>query len=147
MWPLPLKEKFSLSNGTLHSVLTKYDQYAERIVGNTGPEARVLIADDIPGETITNMNVPAIFIRYFMMYNSVGSQYAKPTNNLYDYAKENSADYVLLLSYGDSFDHCEEILTTEHDYLIDISEGSTNLDPQDCIFSSFEIYDLGKAVR
>jgi hypothetical protein len=147
MWPMPLKEKFSLSNGTLLSALTKYDQYAERVVNITGPEARVLIADDIPGEKITNMMVPAIFIRYFMMYNSVGSQYKNETNSLYHYAKENNADYILLLSYDNSFSHCEELLTMEYDYLIDISEGRININSDECIFSAFDIYDLGQAVR
>ena len=144
---MPLKEKFSLSNGTLQSALAKYDKYAERVIDITGPDGRVLIADDLPGEKITNMMVPAIFIRYFMMYNSVGSQYQKPTNSLYDYAKENNADFILLLSYANSFDHCENLLTTENDYLIDISEGSIDLEPDDCIFSSFDIYGLGEAVR
>ena len=147
MWPMPLKEKFSLSNGTLQSAMTKYDKYAERVVNITGPDARILIADDLPDETITNMKVPSIFIRYFMMNNSVGSQYLKATSSLYDYAKENNADNILLLSYANSFDHCEDLLIMENDYLIDISEGRINLEPEDCIFSSFDIYNLGGAVK
>ena len=147
LWPMPLKEKFSISNGTLRSAMTKYDQYAELVVNLTGQDARILIVDDLSGEMITNMNVPAIFIRYFMMYNSVGSQYQKQTNNFYDYAKENYADYVLLLSYDTSLDHCEELLTVGKDYLINIRAESINSDPDECIFSSFDIYDLGEAVR
>lgn len=144
---MPLKEKFSISNGTLRSAMTKYDQYAELVVNLTGQDARILIVDDLSGEMITNMNVPAIFIRYFMMYNSVGSQYQKQTNNFYDYAKENYADYALLLSYDTSLDHCEELLTVGKDYLINIRAESINSDPDECIFSSFDIYDLGEAVR
>ncbi|MCJ7658757.1 MAG: hypothetical protein MUO67_06370 [Anaerolineales bacterium] len=147
LWPMPLKEKFSISNGTLRSAMTKYDQYAELVVNLTGQDARILIVDDLSGEMITNMNVPAIFIRYFMMYNSVGSQYQKQTNNFYDYAKENYADYALLLSYDTSLDHCEELLTVGKDYLINIRAESINSDPDECIFSSFDIYDLGEAVR
>jgi hypothetical protein len=146
-WPMPLKEKFSLSNGTLKSVMTKYDKYAERVIDITGPDARILIADDIPGEKITNMLVPAIFIQYFMMYNSVGSQYQNKTSSLFDYAEEINADYVLLLSYANSFDHCEQLLILENDYLVNISEGRINLEPEDCVFSSFDIYNLGGAVK
>ena len=147
VWPIPLKEKFSLSDGTLQSGLTKYDQHARRVIEITGSDARILIADDIPGEKISNMLVPSIFIRYFMMYNSVGSQYTKPTSSLYDYAKENKSDYILLLSYANSIDQCEELFTTEHDYLIDISEDSIHLEPEECFLSTFDIYDLGEAVR
>jgi hypothetical protein len=127
--------------------MTKYDQFARRVIDITGSDARILIADDIPGEKITNMLVPSIFIRYFMMYYSVGSQYTKPTSSLYDYAKENNSDYILLLSYANSFDHCEELLTAEHDYLIDISEESIPLETEECFLSSFDIYDLGEALR
>jgi len=147
VWPMQLKEKFSLSDGTLQSEMTKYAKFAERVVKITDPNARILITDDFPNKTITNMLVPSIFIRYFMMNNSVGSQYTKPTSSLYDYAKENNSDYILLLSYANSFDHCEELLTTEHDYLIDISEDSIPLVPEECFLSSFDIYDLGEAVR
>jgi hypothetical protein len=147
LWSMPLTEKFSISNGTLQSAMTKYDQYAKGVIDITGPDARILIADDIPGEQITNMNVPAIFIRYFMMYNSVGSQYLQPTSNLHNYAGEVNADYILLLSYDNSLDHCKELLTAEHDHLIDISEGNIKIEPEGCIFSSSDIYDLGQAVR
>jgi hypothetical protein len=39
------------------------------------------------------------------------------------------------------------LLTPEHDYLVDIREGSIDLEADACMFSDFEIYDLGEAVR
>ena len=147
LWSLQLKEEFSISPGTLQPTLTKYDQYAKEVINITGPNARILIADDIVDNQITNMNVPAIFIRYFMMYNSVGSQYVKPTSSILDYAKENSANYILLLSYADSLEYCEDLLSADHDYLIDIGDGNINIEPETCQFSSFTIQDLSQAVR
>jgi hypothetical protein len=146
-WPMPLKEKFSISNGTLQSVMTKYDQFTEQVIEITGPDARVLTADDISSDQVTNMLVPSIFIQYFMMYNSVGSQYIQPISRLYDYAIENNADYILLLSYANSFDHCETLFMQNHDYLIDLRKGNVQLQPESCMYSNFDIHDLGEAIK
>jgi hypothetical protein len=146
-WPMPLAEKFNLSNGTLQSALTKYDHYAEKVLEITGPDARILIADDLADGTTTNMLVPALFIRYFMIYNSVGSQYLEPSSRLYDYAFKNNSDFILLLSYADSFDHCDNLLMPDHDYLIDISAGKDRLESNICDIPPSDIYDFGEAVR
>jgi hypothetical protein len=147
LWPLPLTEKFSLVDGTYQSGLAKYSKFAEKVTDITGPDAKILIADDLPGETTTNMLTPAIYIRYFMMDNNVGSQYQTQTIELYDYAVDHHADFILLLSYANFFANCEPWFTTDHDYLIYISRGNINLEPEDCVFSPFEIIDLGSAVK
>ncbi|MGD2027286.1 MAG: hypothetical protein PVI99_05665 [Anaerolineales bacterium] len=147
LWPMPLNERFTLSEGTYQSVMTKYAQYAEDVVGRTGPDARILIADDMPGSITSNRDIPAIFLRYFMIYNSVGGQYTIPTSNLGEYAVQADAEFILLLSYQDSFDACDQMLSTGRDYLIGIRQGAFTVEPGSCIFSEFEIVDLGEAIK
>jgi hypothetical protein len=147
MWPMPLVEKFTLSNGTYQSKMTKYFQYAEDVVEITGSDARILIADDISNNITTNMLVPAIFLRYFMMNNSVGAQYQESTSELYNFATQNNADHILMLSYADSFEGCDQLLKVDRDYLIDIRSADISVEPGSCIFSNFKLIELGKALR
>jgi hypothetical protein len=148
MWPMPLSKSFKLTDGRYQTELEKYYQYANQVLEITGEDGNVLIADDLEDQTVTNMLNPAIYIRYFMMNNSVGAQYqGLPQNMLIQYAQENDADYILLLSYADSFVGCERLLKPDHDYLINLHEGTVNPDLDKCVFTSFQITDLGKSVK
>jgi hypothetical protein len=147
MWPMPLNEKFTLSDGTYQSEMTKYYRYAEKILDRTGAQARVLIADDLTNNKTTNTLIPSIFLRYFMMDNSVGAQYQEETSKLFEYAAQNQADYILLLSYSNAFDACGQLFASGHDYLIDLQRGSPNQTTGACPFSSSVIQDLGAALK
>jgi hypothetical protein len=148
MWPMPLTESFTLSDGRYQTVLEKYYQYATQVLEITGEDENVLIADDLEDQTVTNMLHPAIYIRYYLMNNSVGAQYqGLPTDMLLEYASENNADFVLLLSYADSLEGCEPLLEPDYDYLIDLRSEATDLATDKCVFAPFQIVDLGKAVK
>ena len=147
LWPMPLNEKFNLSEGTYQSEMTKYSKYAEHVVERTGSDARILIADDMTNNITSNRAIPAIFLRYFMIDNSVGGQFTIPTSNLGDYAAQVNADYLLLLSYEDSFQDCDRMLSAGRDYLINLRQGDFTIEPGSCIFSEFEIFDLGEAIK
>ncbi len=116
---------FTLSSGTYSDYqLKKYYEMAEKILIETGETAKILIVDDSSNSTIlTNMNLPAIFLRYYLMNNSVGGQYnwLKP-NNLGEFAENNSAEYIFLLSYDNLFANCGTNLIKGEDYLINLAE-------------------------
>ena len=147
MYPMPLIEKFTLSKGTYQSELAKYNQFAVSILDLTGPDSRVLIADDLASGITTNTLIPDIFVRYYMLNNSVGAQYKIATEDISTYADQYHTDYILLLSYADSFENCEGVFTADRDYLIDIRDGELSSDPGSCEFSTVEIIDLGEAIR
>jgi hypothetical protein len=147
MWPMPLSEKFEISEGTYLSVLTKYDQSAERVVNLAGEDARVIIMEDSGHQTISNKDVPAIFVRYFMMDQSVGGQYRIPASELEQFAEQSNADYILLLSHIDAFEGCEQLISDDRAYLIDISVGDFSSEPGSCLFSEFELIELGRAIH
>lgn len=145
-WPMPLVEQFEFSGGRYESAMQKYQAYAQDVLDRVDPDAKILIADDTPQETVNNMTVPAIFIRYYMMYNSIGAQYqGMPAEELYGYGREHQADYVLLLSYAGSLPGCETVFMPEHDYLVQISDGEPPAGS--CPFAAFTIWELGPAVR
>ncbi len=144
MTPMPLYEHFSLSTGSYSVILKKEYKIAEETLKITGADARILIADDFLKEDLLgNMYLEAIFVRYFLMFNSVGGQYMTTRENLYDYGLEQNADYILLLSYANTYDHCEKILVSDHNYLIKIDK-SKSYDLSTCVFSNNMIFDLSK---
>lgn len=144
MTPMPLFERFSLSTGSYNVILKKESKIAEKTLEISGDAARILIVDDFSNDVLLgNMYLDAIFVRYFLMFNSVGGQYMISPDNLYDYALSQSADYVLLLSYTDTFDHCERILAGDRNYLIKIN-GVESFSADECIFINDIIFDLSK---
>lgn len=147
MWPMPVSVPFSFSSGTYQTELAKYQRYSEEVIQLAGPDARILIADDLAPNTITSRNIPAIFLRYYMLDNSVGAQYTIPIDSLSAYAGQTRATYLLLLSYQDTFDGCSPYLTAGRDYLIHLESGSFTTGSGECLISQFTIQDLGKAVQ
>lgn len=147
MWPMPIVERFKLSKGAYESELSKYSRYADDVIEQTGKDARILIVDDSAGKWLSNRNLPALFIRYYMMYNSVGGLYSISVRNLVNLSKTSSVDYILLLSYANSFEGCDQFLFADRDYLIEIGNDDFATGPDECIFEYFEVIDLGEAVR
>ncbi|MBE0683400.1 MAG: hypothetical protein IH589_15950 [Anaerolineales bacterium] len=144
MTPMPLFEQFSLSTGSYNVILKKESRIAEKTLDISGDAARILIVDDFSNDALLgNMYLDAIFVRYFLMFNSVGGQYMISPNYLYDYALSQSADYILLLTYTNTFDHCERMLVEDHNYLIKIN-GVESLSTDECVFVNDIIFDLSK---
>lgn len=144
MTPMPLYEKFTLSTGSYNVVLKKESRIAEETLRISGDSSRILIADDFSNNNLlSNMYIDAIFVRYFLMFNSVGGQYIMTTEKIYEYSLSQNADYVLLLSYANTFEHCEKIFIEDHNYLIK-TDRHISYSVDECIFSKNVILDLTK---
>lgn len=145
--PIPFFQAFTLSTGSYKVYLQQSSDFAKNVLSITGDDAKILIANDslIDGnKQIGNMDLNTIYLRYFLMYNSVGGQYKR--NNLDTFSNimsQEKPNYILLLSYSGVFDDCENIFNNEHSYLIKL-----NGDEQDyedgCVFSQSVIYDVTK---
>lgn len=123
---IPVIQNFKLTNGAYSdsSWLKDYSAFADNVLQITGDKAKILIADE-DGESgsVTNMLLPDIYIRYFLMNNSVGGQYRWiPKDELYTFAINQDADYILLLSYTDSFEICGDIFDDQTNYLLEVEE-------------------------
>ncbi len=142
MTPMPLYEPFALSTGSYNVVLKKEAKIAEKTLLISGDDARILIADDLTtGNIVSNMYMDAMFVRYLLMFNSVGGQYVIPVESLQEYALKHNADYILLLSYADTLSHCEEVFDTGHNYLISVNKDKFP-DLDGCAFSGDQVVDL-----
>jgi len=131
-----------LSTGSYQERLAKYSDLADEILKITGRDARILITEEVEGLSFTNMYTPAIFIRYYMMTNSVGGQYMWLTREqMADYAKQYNADYMLLLSYNDTFENCEDVFVKDHTYLIKLNR-PVDASTDGCPFTKKEIVDF-----
>lgn len=123
---------FELSSGSYRDYqLAYYHQIASQILDQTGPDAKILIADDLSDRpNISNMDVPAIFFRYYLMNNSVGGQFQwEASSKILEYATKHSADYILLLSYDDKSFNCGDDIKTGSNYLVELPDIiSTNFD-------------------
>jgi hypothetical protein len=76
MTPMSLNRRFELNTGSYSVWLPEYSAIAENALKISGGDAKILIADDDPeSNRAGNMVTPAIYIRYFLMNNSVGGQY------------------------------------------------------------------------
>ena len=112
-----------LSTGSYKERLAEYSDLADKILKITGKDARILITEEVEGLSFTNMYTPAIYIRYYMMTNSVGGQYMWLTREqIAGYAKQYDADYILLLSYKNTFEKCEDVFMNDHTYLIKLDK-------------------------
>ena len=132
----------NIVQGSYSSPLEEFSNLAERILSITGNDSRIIIADDTQGGAVMqNMNTPAIYIRYFLMYNSVGGQYLIPTGKFLQFAQRKSANYLLLLSYENSFSECANLFDEGHNYLIELDNDMTIIDDA-CLFSEEDIYQL-----
>jgi hypothetical protein len=145
--PVPLFEKFSLSDGTFETELAKYHKFAENAVEIAGEESRILIVDNLSDERITNMIVPDIFIRYFMIDNNVGAQYNLPVSDLVNLISRTRADFILLLSYKISLEDCGQFFDPGRDYLVDIRSSDFATQSGKCPFTPADVIDLGEAIR
>ncbi len=143
MTPMPLNKNFELSTGAYSVYLPEYSAVAENALKISDPDVKILIADDdSETDSAGNMNIPAIYIRYFLMSNSVGGQYFfLPMEDLYDYALKYNADYILLISYDSTFDYCENILYNGPNYLIKISKDN-HYKKGECIFSKEDVFQV-----
>ena len=85
--------------------------------------------------------MPDIYVRYFLMYNSVGGQYRTTRSGFVKKIASSKPDYILLLSYENSYKDCSQLLTEGHDYLIQI-DYKTFGKAEGCVFSDYPIIDL-----
>jgi len=128
--------------GSYSSPLGEYSDLADKVLAITGNNARIIIADDTYGGLqIQNMNAPTIYIRYFLMYNSVGGQYLMPVDDFLQFAQEKLVNYILLLSYEHSFRECDILFDEGHNYLIKFDSNMEIVEGA-CIFSENIIYKL-----
>jgi hypothetical protein len=142
MTPVPLIEKFTLSTGSYSVALSQFSSLAENTLEITGGDSRILIADDF-SHAISNKEYEGIVVRYFLMFNSVGGQYRTKAEYLFNLVEKYHPDYILLLTYDNTYDHCENILTEGHNYLIKVDQ-VYNPDEMKCVFSKDGIVDLSK---
>jgi len=142
MTPMPLHEGFQLSTGSYNVFMPEYSLTAEDVLGISGGNARILIADDYDNKLISNMFPPAIYVRYFLMYNSVGGQYVSlHAKDLQKYALGYNADYILLLDYDSSLDYCDDTLVAGQSYLIKIDKNGIKKE-EECAFSEESVIKL-----
>jgi hypothetical protein len=133
-----------LSTGSYRERLGKYADLAEGILKKTGNDARVMITEEVEGLSFTNMYTPAIYIRYFMMANSVGGQYMWLTRDqMLDHAMQYNADYILLLSYDNTFENCEDVFMNDHTYLIKVDR-PVDITSDKCPFTKRAVVDFKK---
>lgn len=147
MWPMPLTEPFAFSSGTYQTELSKYQRYSQEVIQQAGADAQILIVDDQIPNMVTNRDLPALFLRYYMIDNSVGAQFTILPADLPTYAEQVGATHLLLLSYAGTLENCAPFLTEGHDYLIDLQSGSFVRESGMCIVAQFAIQDLGEAIR
>jgi len=139
--PINLSNIFRISTGSYSVALQKYSAFANKILGITGNDARILIVDEV-NDLFTNMQNPAVYIRYFIMTNSVGGQYALfSKDHIIDRAIEYNADYILVLSYNDTFENCEDVFVHDHTYLIKLDRPIVNR-TDECPFTEKAIVDF-----
>lgn len=119
-------QNFRLTNGAYRDSgkIKDYYTFAENVLRITGEKAKILIADeDSESGSVTNMLLPEIYIRYYLMNNSVGGQYRWiPQDELYTFAINQGADYILLLSYPGTFENCGDIFDDQTNYLIKVED-------------------------
>lgn len=127
--------------GSYSALLKNHTDLVEKVLNISGKKARILIADDVAG-LFSNMYTPAIYIRYYLMANSVGGHYhSLEASDLIRFVQEYDADYLLLLSYNDTLDNCEKVFSTERNYLVRLKDGF-NQDPLKCPFKKKSVFDV-----
>lgn len=136
MIPMPLHREFSLKPGTYQSssqVESSY-QLAQKVTSIVGDEAKILITDDLfwgsSRKIISNTNEPAIYIRYYLLNQSVGGQYNLNESMLFSYAIENDADYILVLNNDFLFYDCGDVYEMGANFLLDMD--SVNSESPSC---------------
>lgn len=135
---------FQFVTGSFISTMSKQYKLAQKALSIVEEDARILITDDYFQANIAmNQNQAAIFVRYFLMENSVGGQYRTTLEHLIPYAEQFQADYILLLTYDNSFANCENLMEAGKDYLISLGK---EIVPEDnvCLFSDNTIYELSE---
>lgn len=140
----PKNVDFDFVTGSFISTMSKQYKLARKTMSIAEEDARILITDDYFPENIAmNQNQAAIFVRYFLMENSVGGQYRTTVDHLIPYAEQFQADYILLLTYDNSFANCENLMEEGKDYLISLDK---EIVPEEnvCIFSDNSIYELSE---
>jgi len=132
----------NIVQGTYREPLKEFSDLADKVLAITGEDARIIIADDANGGILMhNVNAPTIYVRYFLMYNSVGGQFRKPIGEFLQFAKAKSPDYILLLSHENSFSECESLFEKGHNYLIEF-DSNMIINEDACMFSDYDIYKL-----
>ena len=138
----PVNQDFSFVGGSYADILLYHSTVAEKVLTIVEEDSRILIADDfLESNRAMNQNQTSIFIRYYLMNNSVGGQYRTTLNQIIPLAKRYRADYLLLISYENSFPNCETLLEGGKDYLIKLDDDLTQRE-EICTFSETQIYEL-----
>lgn len=140
---IPWPKVSNLSQLTYRDSIWDYSGLADKALKITGEDARIIIANDYPEnyDRLRNQDVPDIYVRYFLMYNSVGGQYRTTRSGFVKKIASSKPDYILLLSYENSYKDCSQLLTEGHDYLIEI-DYETFGKAEGCVFSDYPIIDL-----
>jgi len=140
---IPWPRISNLTQLTYRDSIWDYAGLADKVLEISGDDARIIIANDYPENfnSIRNQDVPDIYVRYFLMYNSVGGQYRITMSEFVEKIASSKPDYILLLSYENSYKDCSQLLTEGHDYLIEI-DYETFGKTKGCVFSDYPIIDL-----
>lgn len=94
-----------------------FNNFAEKVISITGDKSKIIIVDK-EYEFLSNMDVPVIYIRYYMSENSVGHGYRVLPNSWYEYMNAFSPDYFLIYSYDNYWVGCNEYLKEGYSYLV-----------------------------
>jgi len=139
----PVNHDVTLVGGSLVDGMPYHASVAEKALSIAGDDSRILIADDrLNVDLVDNLNQTAIFIRYFLMNNSVGGQYRSTVDGFLQVAEEYEADYILLLSYDNIFGGCENLLERGKDYLIALDNDYIAIEENVCPFTENDIHGI-----
>lgn len=138
----PVNHDVKFVGGSFTDAMPYHSSISDKVLKIAEEDARILIADDkLKANLVDNLNQTAIFIRYYLMNNSIGGQYRTTIDEIIPFAEQNEADYILLLSYENSFPNCEHLLEGGKDYLIALDNPIT-IAENICPFSQNTIYGL-----
>lgn len=114
---------------------------SEKVYKLVADDDKIMIVDQ-EGDLIGNMDISDIILRYYISNNSVGQQYRFPVQDWYPYMKEVNPDYILVYTYDNYWEGCNNILEEGHTYLIKNSELSPQYQREECFFGIENIKEL-----
>jgi hypothetical protein len=139
--------KWKVNEGTYSVPLMKYAQIAEKAKASVGVGEDILLVDSLGGEPskLANMDVPGIFLRYYLDEYSVGKQYSLPVGQFEKYLNDFvNPDYLLILEYDGYFNGCNVLLSQGGSYLVPYELDIELFNEDICPFDRNEIINLGE---
>lgn len=135
---------FSPHIGSYKNFKWQRDYYylSEEIISHIPKDSSIMMVEQ-ENDRLGNMNIPLIFVRYYLADNSVGHQYRLPKEQWYEYMRKFSPDYILVFSYSGYWLGCNDILEIDETYLINTENIKRENNEENCFFTSGDIIELG----